>query len=318
MNKQLVSIIVPCYNESNNVEPFYGRLNAVIEADKAHRYEVLYINDGSTDDTYDRLRKLANRHEEIRIVGLSRNFGKEIATTAGIHYAKGDALLMIDADGQHPPERIPEFIAKWEEGAKVVIGVRLSNHKEGLVKKYGSKLFHAIINRLTGQQLASGSTDFRLIDQVVQREFMRMTERSRITRGLIDWLGFTKDYVSFEADARMGGKAGYSLKKLIQLALDSFVSLSLKPLYFSLYAGIAVLPLSLLIALFSAIEMIVGDPLHLRVTGSAYLVLLVVFLVGLLLISQGITALYLSHIHIETQNRPLFVVDEHTSRGVEI
>lgn len=316
MKKPLVSIVVPCYNEEANIEPFFTQLAAVIAADTKHAYEVIYVNDGSRDKTLQRLHALAKQRKTIKVVNLSRNFGKEIATTAGIHYATGDALLIIDADGQHPPELIPEFIAKWEAGARVVIGVRKSNQREGLVKKYGSKLFHLLFNRLTGRKLIPGSTDYRLIDRIVQREFMRMTERSRVTRGLIDWLGFENDYVYFSARARMAGEAGYNLDKLVQLALDSFISLSLKPLYFSFYTGLAVLPLSVLVALFSIIETVVGDPLHLRITGSAYLVLLVVFLVGLLLISQGIMALYLSHIHIETQNRPLFIVDENSSHGI--
>ncbi len=316
MSKSLISIIVPCYNEEGNVEPLFAQLTETITKDKKHDYEVVYVNDGSKDDTLKLLRKIVERHENVRVITLSRNFGKEIAITAGIHYAKGDALLMVDADGQHPPETISEFVSKWEAGAKVVTGVRLSNQQEGPIKKYGSKVFHSLFNKMTGHNLVPGSTDFRLIDKAVQREFMKMTERSRITRGLIDWLGFPQDYVYFDAKARMSGKATYDLDKLVQLALDSFVSLSLKPLYFSLYVGAAILPLSLLAAAFSVIEMVVGDPLHLNITGSGYLGLLIVFLVGLLLVSQGITALYLSHIHIETQNRPLFIVDESTSHGI--
>lgn len=313
---KLVSIVIPCYNEGDNIGPFFKQINKVIAADKKRRYEIVYVNDGSNDDTLKRLKKLVAQNKSVRVVSLSRNFGKEVATTAGIHHARGDALLMIDADGQHPPELIPDFIKKWEDGAQIVIGVRVSNQKEGPIKRYGSKLFHALFNKMTGRRLVPGSTDFRLIDRVVQREFMRMTERSRITRGLIDWLGFQQDYIYFDAKERMAGEATYSIDKLVQLALDSFVSLSLKPLYFSLYAGLTVMPLSLLVGVFCLIEMSMGDPLHLGVTGSGYLGLLIVFLVGLLLVSQGITALYLSHIHIETQNRPLFIVDKSSSHGI--
>lgn len=316
MKKPLISIVIPCYNEGDNIRPLFNRLSKVTAQDTQHEYEVLYVNDGSKDDTYENIKKLASGHMIVRVVGLSRNFGKEIATTAGIQYAQGDALIMLDADGQHPPELIPELIAKWNAGAKVVIGVRTRNVREGIVKRYGSKLFYALLNRLSGQHVIPGTTDFRLIDKVVQREFIRMTERSRMTRGLIDWLGFTQDYLYFEADARLTGAATYNFEKLVQLALNSFVSLSLKPLYFSLYAGVVVLPLSLAVGIFSVAEMSMGDPLHLRITGSGYLGLLIVFLVGLLLISQGITALYLSHIHIESQNRPLFVVDEGLSYGI--
>jgi glycosyltransferase involved in cell wall biosynthesis len=310
----LVSIVIPCYNESPNIDAFYKILKGQLNLDSEHRYELLYVDDGSHDDTLTKLHALARKDKQVRVVALSRNFGKEIATTAGIHYAKGDAVLMIDADGQYPAELIPEFIRKWENGAQVVIGIRESNQKEGPVKRYGSKLFYKLSNNLTGTQLIPGTTDFRLLDRVVRDEFVRMTERNRVTRSLIDWVGFKQDYIYFQANARMAGEATYDYYKLVQLALNSFVSLSIKPLYFTFYAGLVILPLSVLLAVFSAIEMLIHDPLHLHITGTAYLVMLVLFLLGIVLVSQGVTALYLSHIHTETQNRPLFVTDTRGSR----
>lgn len=310
----LISIIIPSYNEGLNVDVFYKMLREVIDKDEDHDYELLYIDDGSRDDTVEKLHRLASNDRAVRVLALSRNFGKEIATSAGIQYARGDALIMVDADGQHPAELIPEFIRKWEDGAQVVIGIRQSNHKEGPIKRYGSKLFYKLSNNMTGAQLIPGSTDFRLIDKVVQEEFNRLTERSRITRGLIDWIGFKQDYVEFHANARMAGEASYDYRKLVQLALNSFVSLSIKPLYFTFYAGMVILPLSVILFIFSAIETLIGDPMHLNITGTAYLVMVVLFLLGVVLVSQGVTALYLSHIHTETQNRPLFVADMRNSR----
>ncbi len=311
----LLSIIIPCFNEEPNIDRLHKSLVQVL-----HKmplvYELIYVNDGSKDRTLKKLHGLTIKAKEIRVLNLSRNFGKEVATTAGIQHARGDALLMIDADGQHPVELIPEFVRKWQQGAQVVIGVRGANQKEGYVKKYGSKVFYKLFNRLTGTRLVPGSTDFRLIDAAVQAEFMRMTERNRITRGLIDWLGFRQEYVTFQANPRTAGNASYSVSKLLHLALDSFVSLSLKPLYFSFYMGLVILPLSVLLALFSITEMLAGDPLNLNITGTAYLVMLALFLLGMVLISQGITALYLSHIHTETQNRPLYIIDPTGSRGI--
>lgn len=306
---RLISVIVPCYNEELNVDHFYTLLHGVLSKDR-HDYELVYVNDGSRDGTLQKLHALAGKDEHVRVLNLSRNFGKEIATTAGIHYAKGDALLMIDADGQHPPELIPEFVKRWEAGAQVVIGVREANQKEGFIKRYGSRVFYSVFNKLTGTRLVPGSTDYRLIDRRVQQEFTRMTERNRITRGLIDWMGFRQEYIPFRANPRHAGEASYSFTKLFTLALNSFVSLSLKPLHLSFYVGLIIMPLSVLLALFSIAEMLVGDPLQLNITGTAYLVILCLFLLGMVLISQGITALYLSHIHTETQNRPLFIVDE--------
>ncbi len=313
-----ISIIVPCYNEGSNIVPFYkdlGQALAKVGQSSMH-YELIYVNDGSTDDTLAKLNQLASHNPNVKIIDLSRNFGKEVATTAGIHYATGDALIIVDADGQHPVELIPKFIEKWQAGAQVVIGIRKSNQKEGFIKRYGSKLFYRLINSLTDTELIPGSSDFRLIDRTVQTEFAKMTERNRITRGLIDWLGFKQVYIEFDANARLSGNASYSAAKLVKLALDSSISLSPTPLYFSAYAGAFMLPLATLLGSFSAIEMLAGDPLGLRITGSAFLVILILFLVGLLLVSQGIMALYLSHMHAETQNRPLYIINTGTSRGI--
>lgn len=312
-HSEFISIIVPCYNEALNIRSFYKVLTDVLQK-VSYSYEILYINDGSKDDTLDKLHKLSSEDKNVHVINFSRNFGKEIAITAGITHAKGDAIVLIDGDGQHPAELIPEFLEKWESGSQVVIGVREENQNEGFVKKYGSKVFYRLFNGLTGATLIPGSTDFRLIDKTVQSEFLRMTERNRITRGLIDWVGFTRDFVTFRANPRIAGEAGYTFSKLFTLALNSFVSLSLKPLYFSFYAGLIIMPLAVLLALFSVVEMIIGDPLNLNITGTAYLVILALFLLGIVLISQGITALYLSHIHTETQNRPLFIIDERNSR----
>jgi polyisoprenyl-phosphate glycosyltransferase len=313
---KLISVVIPCFNEGLNVAPFFDSLKNVIAKDKQHSYEVIYVNDGSRDNTLSEIQDIYKANQDIKVVALSRNFGKEIATSAGIEYSTGNAIILIDGDGQHPAELLPTFIKKWEDGAQVVTGVRKSNRKEGFVKKYGSKVFYRLFNKYAGVRLVPGSTDYRLIDESVRDEFIKLTERNRITRGLIDWLGFRQDFVYFKANERMAGKASYSINKLVTLALNSFVSLSLKPLYFSVYTGFIVLLMSLLLIIFSVGEMVVGDPLNLRITGSAYLVMLILFLIGIILISLGIIALYLSHIHTETQNRPLFVVDKKSSHGI--
>lgn len=309
-----LSIVIPSYNEESNIAPFYKILTKELSKDKKLNFEILYVNDGSRDGTVAEIKKLAKSDDRVRLLNFSRNFGKELATTAGIHHAKGDAIIMIDADGQHPAELIHEFLKKWRAGAKVVIGVRKKNQKEGFVKRYGSKLFYKLFNSTTGMKLMPGATDFTLIDRVVQQEFKRLRERNRITRGLIDWIGFKKDTIEFEANARMAGEAGYKFSKLVGLAMNSFVAMSLAPLYFSGYAGLVITPLAFITGLFVIIEqLILGDPIGLKITGTAMLGILLVFLVGLLLMSQGITALYVSHIHTESQDRPLYIVDEEES-----
>jgi glycosyltransferase involved in cell wall biosynthesis len=317
LTNPLLSVVVPLYNESAGLAVLHDALEKVLQHATHGEYEIVYCDDGSTDNTSALVRAWHTADSRAKLVVLSRNFGKEIATSAGIHAAHGAAILMIDADGQHPVELIPEFLAKWQAGSKVVVGVRTNNQKEGLVKRYGSKWFYRLFNRFTGMKLIPGSSDFRLIDRSVQQEFVRLTERNRITRGLIDWLGYQRDYIEFTANPRLIGESGYSFRKLFKLAVDSVISLSISPLYITAYIGAFVLPLSVLLGLGMVINLLFGDPLHLHATGGAYVMILVLFLVGVLLVSQGIIGLYLSHIHTETQNRPLYVIDKAKSLGLD-
>ncbi|HVO86431.1 MAG TPA: glycosyltransferase family 2 protein, partial [Candidatus Binatia bacterium] len=312
-----ISFVIPVYNESAGLDDFHSSLVNCLDKSGLDDREIIYVNDGSTDGSLKKLNVVAKNDKSVRVLALSRNFGKEIATTAGIQAAHGAAVITIDGDGQHPVELIPEFIGRWQAGAKVVIGLRISNHKEGLVKRFGSKLFYGLFNRFTGAKLIPGSTDFRLIDRTVQAEFNRMSEHNRITRGLIDWLGFEREYIKFKAKPRQSGDAGYSFKKLFKLAIDSTISLSLSPLYIAAIFGAVVLPLSMLLGLFMLTDAALSDPLNLNATGSAYVIVLILFLIGVLLVSQGIIGLYLSHIHTETQNRPLYIVDKASSVNID-
>jgi len=312
-----VSVVIPVYNEAECLATFQTSLLEVLRGLHGITFEIVYCDDGSTDATTRIIQKFVTHDSEVRLLRLSRNFGKEIATTAGIQAATGDAVLTLDADGQHPVELISEFIAKWQKGSQVVIGLRTLNQKEGFVKHYGSRLFYQIFNRFTGVKLVPGASDFRLIDKAVQQDFVKMTERNRITRGLIDWLGYKRDYIRYEAKPRLGGKANYTPRKLFKLAVDSVISLSISPLYFSAYLGAIVLPLSTLLGLGMLGNAAVGDPIHLRATGGAYIEVLTMFLIGVLLVSQGIIGLYLSHIHEEAQNRPLYIIDHAHSAGFD-
>lgn len=313
MRSPILSIVMPVYNESGALADFHKSLIRVIQRSIKDPYEIIYCDDGSTDSTAEMINRWHKKNPSVNLIKLTRNFGKEIATTAGIHEASGEAILTLDADGQHPPELIPEFIKRWQSGSKLVIGLRRMNQSEGFVKRFGSKLFYKLFNKLSGVHLIPGSTDFRLIDRTIQREFIRLTERQRITRGLIDWLGYEPDYIEFKASPRLSGRSGYSFKKLVKLAIDSVISMSLSPLYITAYIGAVVLPSSLVLGILMFINLAAGDPLGLHATASAYLIVLILFLVGILLISQGIIGLYLSHIHTETQNRPLYIIDRQAS-----
>lgn len=316
--RSIISIVVPAYNEEAGIEQFHSRLlSPALENTTDCTFEIVYVNDGSTDRTLELLAGIADRDQRVRVVNLSRNFGKEIATTAGISETHGDATVIMDADGQHPPALIGAFIDMWRNGAQVVVGVRRSNQKEGMVKKLGSAIFYRLLNAMSDMQTVPRSTDFRLIDRQVRDEFLKMPERNRITRGLIDWLGFQRDYVEFDAPPRLAGAASYTVSKLTRLALNSFTTLSLRPLFFFGYIGLFITLAAIVVGLFVFTEQILlGDPLGLNFSGSAMLSIFVSFLVGIVLMSQGIMALYLSHIHTQTQLRPLFVID--ASRSINL
>lgn len=310
----LISLVVPAYNESPGINQFNETLLIPALKKIGCEYEIIYVNDGSSDSTLSKLTKLASKNKRIRVVNLSRNFGKEIATTAGISVSKGDATVILDADGQHPPEMISAFIEKWHRGAQVVVGVRQSNEKEGIVKRIGSILFYKLFNRYSGAEIIPRSTDFRLIDSNVREAFLLFQERNRITRGLIDWLGFKRDYVEFSSPARIAGEASYKTSQLFKLALNSFVSLSLKPLEVLVGTGVVITLMALCVGVIVFIEQILlNDPLKLAITGSAMLGIFITFLVGLVIMSQGVIAIYLAHIHTQTQDRPLFIIDHSSS-----
>ena len=313
-SEPVLSVVVPLYNEAASLPRFYEELATELKALKLS-YEIVLVNDGSRDRSLPLLMELSENDASIRVVSLARNFGKEIATTAGIHTARGQAILMLDADGQHPVGRIPAFIKAWQDGAQVVVG-RRSGRRTSFMKRTLSKMFYALFRRFTGVKLDADTSDFRLIDRSVQQQFNLMTERQRITRGLIDWLGYERTYVSYDEKPRLAGVAPYSFAKLFKLAVDSAISLSVSPLYITAYIGAFVLPISTLLGLGMGVNYVLGDPLNLHATGGAYLMVLILFLVGILLVSQGIIGLYLSHIHTETQNRPLYIIDEAHSKGV--
>lgn len=314
-----ISIVIPAYNEQAGIAKFHQEiLWPALQSSQASKWEIIYVNDGSSDQTADELAKLAANSPSIKVVNLARNFGKEIAVTAGISQSTGDAVIIMDADGQHPPAIIDQFIDKWRSGAQVVVGVRNSNTDEGFVKNLGSKLFYRLLNTLSDSHTVPRSTDYRLIDAEVRDEFLRFTERNRITRGLIDWLGYTRDYVHFDSPARLAGEATYTVSKLTKLAINSFTTLSLRPLFIFSYIGLFITVVSLIAGLSILIEQfILGDPLGLNFTGSAMLGILISFLIGIVLMAQGMMSIYMSHIYSQAQNRPLFVIDRAKSINIK-
>lgn len=310
-NSKKISFIIPLYNEEPNIVWHHQKITKYL-TNNSQDYEILYIDDGSSDKSLSIVRELRDKDKKhVRFVALSRNFGKEAATTAGIQHAKGDAVVIMDGDGQHPVELVETFVNLWAQGNDVIVGVRESNTNEGYVKKYGSRLFYRTLKFIGGREVVSGTTDFRLLDKKVVTEFNKLTERNRVTRNLIDWLGFSRTEVPFTASERHAGEAAYSFRKLLKLAIAGIVSHSTRPLKIIAVLGLAISAISALVGLFLAIQKyILGDPLGLSVTGSALIALFSSFLVGIVLVCQGLLALYLESVYYETQNRPLFVIKE--------
>ncbi len=304
-----ISIIIPVHNEEDNVPLIYRALHDTWQDISNYKYEFIFVDDGSTDSSTKVMEALSKKDSQVKCIEFSRNFGKEMATTAGIDAAKGDAVIMIDADLQHPPHHIPQFIKAWESGAEVVVGVRTGNNGEGTVKKWGSVLFYRIMGAISETGFEKGETDFRLIDRCVVDAYKSFPEHERMTRSLINWLGFRRAKIFFEAPARVNGTASYSTIKLVHLAVTSFLSHSLAPLRFTGYLGVGITGFAGILGVVVIIEKyILHDPFSWAVSASAQLAILIVFLVGIMLASIGIVGLYVGSIHTEVIKRPLYVV----------
>jgi polyisoprenyl-phosphate glycosyltransferase len=308
--KPLISLIVPCYNEQESIELAVHEITKFWKKiEHNYDYEIVCVDDGSRDKTSQIIEKLSVKNPNVKLVQFSRNFGKEIATTAGIAYCSGDACIMYDADMQYPIEKIPDFLAKWKLGADVVVGIRDKKKTSNIIEKVGSFAFYKLVNMIAEIQIRSGALDFRLMDRSVINEFNKFTERGRMTRALIDWLGFKRDYVFYTEGPRVAGEASYDFSKRLALAFNTFISTSLLPLKLAGYLGVIITIISGLVGLFTAVNKFVfNDPLGLGITGSTQVGILSVFLTGINLISLGLIALYIANIHTEVANRPLYVV----------
>lgn len=314
--KSSISLVVPVYNEAAGLGDFHRGLLSAVATIKT--YEIIYSDDGSSDETPNMVRQWHAEDSRVRLLRLSRNFGKEAALTAGIAAARGDSVLTLDGDGQHPVELINKFVQAWQDGAQVVVGVRTASAGEGWVKRLTSRLFYAIFNRVAQPKLIPRSTDFRLIDRQVQQAFLTLPESNRMTRAMIDWLGFERKLIYFKPKPRTAGPARYSYGSLFKLAANSFVSLTSRPLYIFGYLGLFITVVSFLLGTAVGVEQfILHDPLQWRFTGTALLAVIILFLVGIVLLSQGVLSLYVAHLLNQSKGRPLYVIDTERSAGLD-
>lgn len=308
MSRQLISIIVPVYNEAPNIPVLHDEITRHTRG-LPYNFEFVFVDDGSQDDSAHAVENLARHKRSVRLIELSRNFGKEAAVTAGLHGAKGDAAIILDADLQHPPNIIKKFIQKWRKGAEVVVGVKSYGKNTDWFQKLTSEWFYKILKPISDSEIIPHAADYRLLDRRVINEFCRLKEHNRITRGLIDWLGFKRDYVPFDVAPRRHGERGYTFRKRLALAMHSFTTYTLLPLKLAGYLGNTILFLSAPIGIFLLVETyVLNDPLGWHITGTAMLAIMILFLIGMVLSCLGLVSLYIAHIHAEVADRPLYVV----------
>lgn len=311
-----LTLLTPVYNEALNLRPLFEKVKQAMDSlSTSVSWRFIMVDDGSVDGSWEEICRL-QREWPDRIIGLrlSRNFGKEIALTAGLeHMPEKSALLCIDADLQHPPEMIPQFIKQWEEGKSIVVGIRSAVTDYSLIKWMGSALFYKIMEAISDIKIIPHSTDFRLMDVNVVNELRRFTERNRMFRALSDWLGFERGYVYFEAPPRANdGSPNYSIRKLFSLAINSMTSFSLLPLRITGYLGLAASTMSALLMCFILVTDLFTSMVY---TPQAYLLTTMVFLIGVVLCALGMVALYIGHIHTEVVGRPLYIVRESTEEA---
>jgi glycosyltransferase involved in cell wall biosynthesis len=304
----LLSVVVPVRNEEDGILPFVDRVSAIV-ADIAGQqdWEILFIDDGSTDDTVAAIVAAHLRDPRVRAISLSRNFGKEAAITAGLEYARGQAVVPMDVDMQDPPEVLPEMVAKWREGYEMVFGVRRDRTSDSLSKRLTAGLFYRAHNRISNDKIPENAGDFRLLDRKVVDAIRALPERNRFMKGLFAWAGFRQTAVEYDRVERNVGESKFSYWKLWTLALDGITAASTAPLRVWSYVGAGIAFLAMCYAIFIAVRTLI---LGVDMPGYASLMVSVLFLGGVQLISLGILGEYVGRILTETKQRPLYVVRE--------
>lgn len=299
------SIIVPLYNEEAVIEACHERLFAVMDS-LGESWEIIYVNDGSRDRTAQLVRRLCEADARVKLISFSRNFGHQAAITAGMDHAAGDAVIIIDADLQDPPEVIPQMIDRWRQGHEVVYGHRIARQGESARKKISARIYYRLLRRITDVDIPVDVGDFRLIDARVCAALSTMPEHNRYVRGLISWLGYRQTFVDYERAPRFAGKTKYPLRKMIKLAIDGITSFSYKPLKMGIGIGIFLSIASFCFLLFVFIarlfDLVVMEP------GYASLMCVILFFCGIILIMLGIIGEYIGRIFEEVKGRPLYVV----------
>lgn len=304
--KALVSIVVPVFNESQVIGAFYERATGVFGQLKDCDYELLFVDDGSSDDSYEQLARYAGEDAHVRLLKLSRNFGHQIAITAGIDHARGDCVVVIDADLQDPPEVVPAMIGKWREGFDVVYGVREERDGETTMKLLTASAFYRVLGRVAKIEIPENVGDFRLMSRRAVDQLKRLREKDRFVRGLVSWIGFSQTGVTYARDPRYAGETKYPYRKMFKFAFDGITSFSTMPLKLATVMGYGASALAFAYLASVFVQKLLGY----TVDGWATIMVAVLFLGGVQLICLGILGEYLGRVFNEVKARPMYIVEE--------
>ena len=308
-----ISILIPCYNEEKSLPMLYPELVKLMDGNPAYEWELMFVNDGSKDNTLELLRQLRQQDSRVNYVDLSRNFGKETAMLAGFDHVTGDCMVIIDADLQHPPTLIPEMIKWWEQGYDDVYAKRKSRGKESWLRKRLSLTFYKILQRSSRFDVLQNVGDFRLLDRCCINALKKMRESERYTKGMYSWIGFKKKDVEFVQGDRIAGESSWNFRQLFSFAIDGITSFTTTPLRISTVIGFVVSLFAFLYMIIVFIKALIWDD---PVQGYPTLVILVLFLGGIQLLSLGIIGEYIGRIYNEAKNRPDYIVREFNNEKV--
>ena len=303
-----ISIIVPAYNEEESLPYLYERLNKLMDSMKQYEFEILFVNDGSKDNTLKLIKQYREKDSRYCYVDFSRNFGKEIAMLAGLDYATGDCVIIMDADLQDPPELIPQMVELWEQGYDDVYAKRKSRAGETWLKKFTSKMYYKVLQSLTKVPIQKDTGDFRLLDRRCVNALKKMRESDRNSKSMFSWIGYNKKEILYDRDARVAGKTKWNYIKLIDLAIDGITSFTTSPLRIATYVSIPVFIMLLIYFIYVIVKCI---RLNVFIQAFQAIILLILFFSGVQIILIGIMGEYLGRIFNESKNRPLYLVNEY-------
>jgi glycosyltransferase involved in cell wall biosynthesis len=307
-----LSVVIPCFNESQNIHELHKRVSEVCKSVVGQEYEIVLVNDGSKDNSWQIICEIVKKDTRLLAINLSRNYGHQIALTAGLELAKGDRILILDADLQDPPDLLPEMMYQMDLGADVVYGQRIARTGETVFKRTSAYLFYRLLNSLVDVTIPNDTGDFRLMSRKTLEVLNSMPEQHRFIRGMVSWIGLKQVPILYERAARYAGDTHYPLSKMMRFAIDAITSFSIKPLRIATYLGV----FSCLVSMISIIYILINYFIGRSVEGWTSLALIVMALGSLQLIMIGVIGEYLGRLYIEAKGRPLYVIDEVVSSSI--